>query len=88
VNDCVPRELLWIVFCLRFRVRGGAVQTAAVALEVVHYLDLTKHTLNKKNFSLLTFDNKQKTQEGISLVLQVCNHKPKYHIIGRIYVRA
>lgn len=41
VKDDAPRDLLWIVLCLRIRFRdGAAVQAAAVSLKVVHDLNL------------------------------------------------
>lgn len=44
VEDGVPRDLLWVVICLQVCVGGGAVQAVAVALEIVHHLNLAKQT--------------------------------------------
>lgn len=39
----IPSHLFWIVLCLRICLRVGAIQTAAVALVIMHHLDLTEH---------------------------------------------
>lgn len=46
MKDGVPCDLFWIVLGLGICVRDGAVQTAAVTLEVMHHLNLAKHKGN------------------------------------------